>query len=76
MYSREFDTGNPNGGWSQGSTYHYKPDEHPLEIEFTFEEIHNLFMRVVRQEHLILLIYKKIWVMVEQKNFMVFIFMF
>jgi len=43
MYSREYDTGNSLGGWSEGSTYHYKPDEHPLEIEFTFEEICNLF---------------------------------
>ena len=43
MYSREYNTGNPDGGWSEGSTYHYKPDEHPLEVEFTFEEICNLF---------------------------------
>jgi len=43
MYSREFDTVNPDGGWSQDSTYHYKTDEHPLEIEFTFEEICGLF---------------------------------
>ena len=43
MYSREYDTGNSLGGWSEGSTYHYKPDEHPLEVEFTFEEICNLY---------------------------------
>ena len=41
MYSREFDTG--TSGWSENSTYSYNPSEHPLEIDFTFEEIITLF---------------------------------
>ena len=39
MYSREFDTGNPNGGWSENSTYSYKMADHPQEFDFTFDEI-------------------------------------
>jgi len=42
MYSREFDTGTDDR-WSGNSTYSYNPSEHPLEIDFTFEEITNLF---------------------------------
>ena len=41
MYSREFDTGGSR--WSESSISQYKQDEFPLEIEFTFEEICNLF---------------------------------
>tara|TARA_R100000742_G_C4226562_1_gene49066 strand:+ start:136 stop:546 length:411 start_codon:yes stop_codon:yes gene_type:complete len=42
MYSREYDT-TDNGGWNQNSTYSYNASEHPLEIDFTFEEITSLF---------------------------------
>jgi len=41
MYSREFDTG--TDGWSENSTYRYKPDEHPLEFDFTFDEVGSIY---------------------------------
>jgi len=39
MYSREFDTGTGNDGWSESSTYSYKMADHPQEFDFTFDEI-------------------------------------
>ena len=42
MWSREFST-DDNSGWSENSTYYHKQDEHPLEFDFTFEEITSLF---------------------------------
>ena len=38
MYSREFDTGDSEG-YGDNSTYSYKIDEHPLEFDFTFDEV-------------------------------------
>ena len=43
MYSREFDTGDDDSGWTESSTYYYKPDEHPLEFDFTFDEVTSLY---------------------------------
>ena len=40
MWSQEFDTGSR---WGENSISQYKQDEFPLEIDFTFEEICNLF---------------------------------
>ena len=38
MYSREFDTGNADG-YGVNSTYSYNMNDHPLEFDFTFNEI-------------------------------------
>ena len=41
MYSREFDTG--TSGWSENSTYQYNLNDHPLEFDFTFDEIESAY---------------------------------
>ena len=43
VYSREFNTSDDDSGWTESSTYYYKPDEHPLEFDFTFDEVTSLY---------------------------------
>ena len=41
MYSREFDTGTDR--WSENSTYTYNASDHPLEFDFTFDEVSSIY---------------------------------
>ena len=41
MYSREYDTG--TDGWGENSTHSYNASEHPLEFDFTFDEVTSVY---------------------------------
>ena len=41
MYSREYDTG--TDGWGENSTHSYNASEHPLEFDFTLDEVTSVY---------------------------------